>query len=42
MELVLPPFIQAEPAFGMAMYLAKAALHGRAADVWQLVEENFL
>ena len=42
MELVIPPFMQLAPTYGMAMYSAKAVLHGKAGDVWELVEENFL
>ncbi len=40
MELVMPPFIGAEQAFGTALYSAKALLGGRAGDVWDLVTEN--
>jgi pyruvate dehydrogenase (quinone) len=40
MELVLPPFIQAAPAVGMALYSAKAVLHGRADDLFEMAEEN--
>jgi pyruvate dehydrogenase (quinone) len=40
MELVMPPFIGAEQAFGTALYSAKAMLGGRAGDVWDLVTEN--
>jgi pyruvate dehydrogenase (quinone) len=40
MELVMPPFTQAKPAVGMALYAAKAVLHGRGGDVWEMIEEN--
>lgn len=41
MELVMPPFIAMEPAIGMALYTAKAVLHGKGGDVWEMVRENF-
>ena len=41
MELVMPPFIAFEPAIGMALYTAKAILHGKGGDVWEMVRENF-
>jgi pyruvate dehydrogenase (quinone) len=40
MELVMPPHVESAPAFGMALYSAKAVLGGRAGDVWELVTEN--
>jgi len=40
MELVMPPFIQAAPAIGMALYTAKAVLHGHAGDILEMAEEN--
>jgi pyruvate dehydrogenase (quinone) len=42
MQLVMPPFMQAEPAIGMALYSTRAILHGRGGDVWEMVKENFL
>jgi pyruvate dehydrogenase (quinone) len=42
MQLVMPPFMQAEPAIGMALYSARAILHGRGGDVWEMVKENFI
>jgi pyruvate dehydrogenase (quinone) len=42
MQLVMPPFTQAEPATGMALYSTRAILHGRGGDVWEMVKENFL
>jgi len=42
MELVMPPFLAAGPAYGMAMYSAKAVLHGKGGDVFEMVTENFL
>lgn len=40
MELVMPPFIALEPAIGMALYAAKAVLHGKGGDVLEMVKEN--
>ena len=40
MELVMPPFTQLKPAVGMALYAAKAVLHGRGGDVWEMIQEN--
>ena len=40
MELVMPPFSQMKPAVGMALYAAKAVLHGRGGDVWDMIEQN--
>jgi pyruvate dehydrogenase (quinone) len=40
MELVMPPFVSAESAYGMALYSAKAVLHGHAGDVFEMVGEN--
>src|SRR6266850_178869 len=42
MQLVMPPFMQVEPAIGMALYSARAILHGRRGDVWEMAKENFL
>jgi pyruvate dehydrogenase (quinone) len=42
MQLVMPPFMAAEPAVGMALYSTRAILHGRGGDVWEMVKENFL
>jgi len=42
MELVMPPFMQVEPTIGMALYSARAILHGRGGDVWEMAKENFL
>jgi hypothetical protein len=42
MQLVMPPFMQVEPAIGMALYSTRAILHGRGGDVWEMVKENFL
>jgi len=41
MELVMPPFIAAESAYGMAMYSVRALLHGQGGDVFEMVAENF-
>ena len=42
MQLVVPPFVAAEPVIGMALYSTRAILHGRGGDVWEMVKENFL
>jgi len=41
-ELVMPPQIEAAQVIGTALYSAKAILGGRAGDVVDLVESNFL
>jgi pyruvate dehydrogenase (quinone) len=41
MELVMPPFIAPEAAYGMTMYSVRAILHGQAGDVFEMVQENF-
>ena len=41
MELVMPPTITVESAYGMALYSAKAILHGKAGDVFEMITENF-
>lgn len=40
MELVMPPFTELKPAVGMALYAAKAVLHGRGGDLLEMIEEN--
>ncbi|MGB6489054.1 MAG: hypothetical protein WBE91_19425 [Steroidobacteraceae bacterium] len=40
MELVMPPFIAAEAAYGMALYSVRALLHGQAGDVFEMIGEN--
>ena len=40
MQLVTPPFIAAEAALGMALYTARAVLHGKAGDVVEMIREN--
>jgi pyruvate dehydrogenase (quinone) len=40
MELVTPPFTEVKPAVGMALYAARAVLHGRGRDVVEMLEEN--
>jgi pyruvate dehydrogenase (quinone) len=42
MELVVPPFVEPTAVAGMALYSAKAVLHGRGGDVWEMVHENFI
>ncbi len=41
-ELVMPPKIEAAQVLGTALYSVKAVLHGRAGDVADLIETNFL
>jgi pyruvate dehydrogenase (quinone) len=41
MELVMPPFIAPEAAYGMTMYSVRAVLHGQAGDVFEMIQENF-
>jgi pyruvate dehydrogenase (quinone) len=40
MELVVPPFTEFKPAYGMAMYSVKAILHGKGGDVFEMLTEN--
>jgi pyruvate dehydrogenase (quinone) len=42
MELVTPPspFVSPEAVVGMAVYSAKAMLHGHGHDVWEMIVEN--
>src|ERR1700737_4270384 len=42
MQLVTPPspFVAPEAVVGMAVYTAKAMLHGKGHDVWEMVVEN--
>jgi pyruvate dehydrogenase (quinone) len=42
MQLVLPPSPQVSPeaVVGMAVYTARAMLHGKGHDVWEMVVEN--
>ncbi|RFU44405.1 thiamine pyrophosphate-dependent enzyme [Paraburkholderia sp. DHOC27] len=41
LELVKPPFVEMKPVVGMALYSARAILHGRGADVFEMLRENF-
>ncbi|RUL72489.1 thiamine pyrophosphate-dependent enzyme [Dyella choica] len=41
LELVRPPFVELKPVVGMALYSTRAILHGRGAEVLELVRENF-
>jgi pyruvate dehydrogenase (quinone) len=41
-ELVMPPEVEPGQVLGMALYSAKAVLDGRAGDVADLIETNFL
>jgi len=42
MQLVMPPspLVSPEAVFGMAVYSAKAMLHGKGHDVWEMIVEN--
>jgi len=42
MQLVTPPspFVSPEAVVGMAVYTAKAMLHGKGHDVWEMVVDN--
>jgi pyruvate dehydrogenase (quinone) len=42
MQLVMPPspFVSPEAVVGMAVYSAKAMLHGKGHDVWEMIVEN--
>jgi pyruvate dehydrogenase (quinone) len=42
MQLVMPPspFVRPEAVVGMGVYTAKAILHGKGRDVWEMVVEN--
>jgi len=44
MQLVTPPspFVSPEAVVGMAVYTAKAMLHGKGHDVWEMIVENIL
>jgi pyruvate dehydrogenase (quinone) len=42
MQLVMPPtpFVRPEAVVGMAVYTAKAMLHGKGHDLWEMIVEN--
>ncbi len=42
MQLVTPPslLVSPEAVVGMAVYSAKAMLHGKGHDVWEMLVEN--
>ncbi len=40
MELVMPPFVALESAYGMALYSVKAILHGQGGDVFEMIGDN--
>jgi pyruvate dehydrogenase (quinone) len=42
MALVKPPHVEMGPLVGMALYSARAVLHGRGDDVWEMVRDNYL
>jgi pyruvate dehydrogenase (quinone) len=39
-ELVKPPFLEAKPVMGLALYSARAVLAGRGADVLEMIQTN--
>jgi len=40
MELVMPPKIQTEQAFGFSLYAAKAIINGRGTELVELARTN--
>jgi pyruvate dehydrogenase (quinone) len=40
LEIVMPPFTEFKPAYGMAMYSLKAILHGHGGEVFEMIGEN--
>ena len=42
MQLVMPPspFVSPEAVVGMGVYTARAMLHGKGHDVWEMMVEN--
>jgi pyruvate dehydrogenase (quinone) len=40
LELTKPPFLEMKPVMGMALYTTRAILHGRGADVIEMIREN--
>jgi hypothetical protein len=44
MQLVMPPspFVSPEALVGMAVYSAKAMLHGKGGDVWEMMVEKLI
>jgi pyruvate dehydrogenase (quinone) len=42
MQLVTPPspFVSPEAVVGMAVYSARAMLHGKGRDVWEMIVDN--
>jgi pyruvate dehydrogenase (quinone) len=42
MTLVMPPAIEFGPAYGMALYSARAVLHGQGHDLLEMVQQNFV
>jgi len=42
MTLVMPPAIEFGPAYGMALYSARAVLGGQAHDLIDMIQENFV
>jgi pyruvate dehydrogenase (quinone) len=41
MTLVMPPTIEFKAAYGMALYSARAVLHGQSHDMLEMVHQNF-
>jgi pyruvate dehydrogenase (quinone) len=42
MTLVMPPAIEFGPAYGMALYSARAILGGQSHDLIEMIQENFI
>jgi len=42
MTLVMPPAIEFGPAYGMALYSARAVLGGQTHDLIEMIQENFI
>jgi pyruvate dehydrogenase (quinone) len=42
MQMVIPPspLVAPEAVVGMAVYSARAMLHGKGDDVWEMILEN--
>lgn len=40
LELVRPPMTELKPVLGLSLYSVKAVLHGRGADVLEMIREN--
>ncbi len=40
LELVIPPFTELKPAYGMTVYSLKAVMHGDGGEVFEMISEN--